>query len=170
MKAGAKEGTETELLNLVDYELKPCEGCKTCFNTKKCVIEDDVEKIYQKIVEADGVIIGSPVYFYNVTAQTKLFIDRVGYLHAARGRKAFEGKIGGAVAVAQRSGLMSTVSQILMFFHSTRMIIATPFIISLAEEKGEARKDTRGLKDAEVLGKKISQIITLTKSSKKISF
>jgi multimeric flavodoxin WrbA len=164
LKAGEEEGAETELIHLVHFSLRPCDGCRTCFETKNCIIEDDVEKIFEKMAEADGIIIGSPVYFYNTNAQTKTFIDRVGYLNAARGRVTFRNKIGGAVAVAGRSGLSNALSQILMFLAAARMITAAPVVASLASAKGDAIRDTRGLDDARELGKSIVQIAKATAS------
>ncbi|MDH5482046.1 MAG: flavodoxin family protein [Candidatus Bathyarchaeota archaeon] len=169
LKAGEQEGAETELIHLVDFSLKPCNGCRTCFETKNCVIEDDVEKIFEKMAGADGIIVGSPVYFYNTNAQTKTFIDRVGYLNSARGRKAFRNKIGGALAVAHRSGLSNALSQILMFLAATRMITAAPVVSSLASAKGDAIKDTPGLDDARELGKSIVQIAKATASLRELN-
>lgn len=110
----------------------------------------------------DGVIIGSPVYFQSVNAQTKVFIDRIGFLHIARGRRIFRNKVGGAVVVARRSGLASALSQILMFFMSARMIMASPAVMSLAREKGEAAKDAEAIANAMELGKTMAQIAKAT--------
>lgn len=164
LKAAQQEGAETELIYLEDFSLAPCHGCRTCFETKNCVINDDVEKIFGKIVDADGVIIGSPVYFYNVNAQTKTFIDRVGYLHMARGRKAFKNKVGGAVAVAGSSGTVNALSSILQFLAASGMIIATPLVRAIAPGKGDVLKDTRGMESARELGKSITQIAKATSS------
>lgn len=162
LKAGAQEGAETRMVYLVDFNLKPCDGCRTCFQTQDCVIKDDAEKLFKKMVETDGIIIGSPVYFHNVTAQTKTFIDRVGYLHIARGRKALRNKIGGAIAIAGRSGLTMALSQILLFFSSARMITANPVVTTLASAKGDAIKDKRGFEYARELGKSITHIAKAT--------
>ncbi len=164
LKAAEQEGVETELIHIVDFSLKPCDACRVCFETRNCVIEDDVEKIFDKMVEADGIIVGSPVYFQNVNAQTKTFIDRVGYLNIARERKPFRNKIGGAVAVARRSGLTNALSQILLFFNGARMTAAAPGVRVLAREKGEAIKDTEGLEHAKELGKSIAQMAKATAS------
>ncbi|MEM2103739.1 MAG: flavodoxin family protein [Candidatus Bathyarchaeia archaeon] len=164
LKAAEREGAEVELMHLVDFDIKPCDGCRFCVETRSCVVKDDVEKLYQKIVEADGVIVGSPVYFQGVNAQTKIFIDRVGYLHIVRGRKAFRNKIGGAIVAARRSGLVSALCQILMFFISSRMIVATPTVMSLAREKGDAFKDAEATENAIELGKKMVEIAEATVS------
>ncbi len=164
LKAGEQEGAETELIHLADFSLKPCDGCRTCYDTKNCAIKDDVEKIFEKMAEADGVIVGSPVYFYNTTAQTKTFIDRVGYLHNARGRKAFRNKVGGAIAVAGRSGLENALSQIALFLTAARMITVAPVVTVLASAKGDAVKDTRGIEDARELGRSMVPIARATAS------
>lgn len=163
LKTSEQEGADTEMIRLTDFDLKPCDGCRVCFETKDCVIKDDVEVIFQKMEKADCIIVGSPVYFYNVTAQTKTFIDRVGYLQIARARKPFQNKIGGAIAVAGRSGLMNTLSQIMHFFSSARMIIATPTVRALASTKGAVTKDKRGIETARQLGRSIVQKAKATK-------
>ena len=147
---------------LADFSLGPCDGCRTCFDSKNCVVKDDVEKIYEKMAEADGIIIGSPVYFNNVSAQTKTFIDRVGYLSIARGRKAFRNKVGGAIVVAKRAGLSYAYDQILMFFSGMRMITANPAVGALASAKGEVLKDTEGVEAAKELGRSMVQIAKAT--------
>lgn len=164
LKSAEQEGAEIELIRLVDFNLKPCDGCQTCTKTKKCAIEDDVESIFKKMAEADGIIIGSPVYFQNVTAQTKIFMDRVGYLNIARGRRAFENKIGGAIVVARRAGLSNALSQIFLFLNATRMVAATPAVRALASSKGDVIKDTEGMRSAGELGKSMVRVAKATAS------
>jgi multimeric flavodoxin WrbA len=164
LKAGEQEGADIELIHLVDFSLKPCEGCRSCFDTKNCIINDDVEKIYEKMVKADGIVIGSPVYFQDINAQTKTFIDRVGYLHMARGRKAFKNKVGGAVAVAGSSGVVNATNSILLFMTLSGMIVSSPVVRALAPAKGDALKDIRGMENAKELGKSIVQIAKATSS------
>jgi len=164
LSAAKQEGLETELIHLVDFNLKPCNGCRTCFETKNCVIEDDVEKIFGKMAEADGIIVGSPVYFWNVNAQTKTFIDRVGFLHNARERKPFRNKVGGAIAVAGRAGVANALSQILLFLAGARMITAPPLVMALARAKGDALEDSMGIEQARELGKSMVQITKATVS------
>ncbi|SFQ98525.1 flavodoxin family protein [Desulfoscipio geothermicus] len=76
LKAAKREGMETELIFLGDYVIKDCIGCEGCKDTYKCVLNDDMQKIYPLLLEADGIILGSPTYWYNVTADMKAFIDR----------------------------------------------------------------------------------------------
>ncbi|MGO1651088.1 flavodoxin family protein [Senegalia sp. (in: firmicutes)] len=68
---------ETKLVFLSDYNIKGCTGCEGCKDTYKCVITDDMQKLYPLILEADAIITGSPTYFYNITADMKAFIERL---------------------------------------------------------------------------------------------
>jgi len=67
---------ETKLVFLSDYGISCCNGCEGCKETYKCVINDDMQKLYPDILGADAIILGSPAYFYNITADMKAFIDR----------------------------------------------------------------------------------------------
>ena len=168
LKASEQEGAETELLYLVDFTLEPCNGCRTCWDTKECIIKDDAEKILNKMKEFDGIVIGSPVYFYNINSQTKTFIDRVGYLNYVRGRPAFKNKVGGAVVVAGRSGLMNSLSQILLFLTASRMIVASPVVAAIGSGvKGDVINDTSGVEYAKELGTKMVQIAKITETLRK---
>jgi multimeric flavodoxin WrbA len=168
LTAASEEGAEVELLRLTDYRLQPCNACGTCFKTKECVIDDDGEKLYQEIVKADGIILGSPSYFQGVTAQMKTFIDRIGYLCLARGRKDFTSKVGGAIAVARRSGLMNTCGQMIIFLTATRMIIPSGGrAFAVGREKGEVAEDKEGVETARYLGRMMVKTIVATESLRK---
>lgn len=71
------EEVETELIFLADYNIRGCIGCEGCKDTYKCVIKDDMQKIYPLIINSDALILGSPTYFYNITAEMKAFIERL---------------------------------------------------------------------------------------------
>ena len=73
----AEEGVETEKIELSDYDYGDCTGCEGCQESLKCVIPDDMQLLYPKILESDALILGSPTYFYNMTAKMKAFIDRL---------------------------------------------------------------------------------------------
>jgi len=165
LNAAKDEKAEVEFIKLSDYHLEPCTDCGVCHATKDCSIKDDYEKIYQKIVDADGLILGCPSYFQGVTAQMKTFIDRIGFLCLNRGRKDFEGKVGGAIAVARRSGLSGTCNQMIMFLTATRITIpGGGRVYAIGREKGDVVKDKEGLETARYLGKAIAKAITANKS------
>ncbi len=75
-------GAKTSLLFLDDYHIEGCRGCEGCRNTYQCIIPDDMQSIYPQLLSADGLIFGSPTYFYNVSADAKAFIDRCYCLEA----------------------------------------------------------------------------------------
>ena len=160
LDAAKAEGANVKLIRISDYSLSPCSGCMSCFGTKKCVNEDDVEKLYEEIMKADGVIMGSPSYFQGVTAQMKIFIDRVGFLALARGRKDFAEKVGGVIAVARRSGVSSTCNQMLTFMTAVGMTIPSGGrVFAIGREKGEVAKDQEGMDSAKHLGKMMARTI-----------
>jgi len=76
LKPFKKNSIETKLVFLSDYYIRDCNGCESCKETYKCVINDDMQKLYPDILESDAIILGSPTYFYNVSADIKAFIDR----------------------------------------------------------------------------------------------
>lgn len=77
LNAAKNEGIDTEIVYLGDYNIKGCFGCEKCKYSYTCIIKDDMQKIYPKIIEADGIILGSPTYFYNITSDMKAFIERL---------------------------------------------------------------------------------------------
>lgn len=68
---------DIEIIHLSKFNLNGCIGCEGCAKTYKCVLQDDMQKLYPKIEEADGLILASPTYFYNITAKMKAFIERL---------------------------------------------------------------------------------------------
>jgi Multimeric flavodoxin WrbA len=91
-------GATTELIELTDFNIKFCRACNMCLKKAQCSISDDMKIIEEKLLAADGIIVGSPVYFTNVTAVMKNFIDRTRYLHMTKNMLA--GKVGAAVTNA----------------------------------------------------------------------
>lgn len=168
LAAAKEEGASVKLIRISDYDLQPCNACGTCFKTKKCVIDDDGAKIYQEILKADGIILGSPSYFQGVTAQMKIFIDRIGYLALARERKDFAGKVGGVIAIARRSGVANTCNQMMIFMTATRMIIPSGGrTFAIGREKGDVTKDKEGMDNVRYLGKMMVKTIAATNSLRK---
>ena len=76
--AGAEEaGAEAEVYHLHDMEVLPCRACMDCKTGDACSQEDDMQQLYRALHECDGVVIGTPIYFYNMSAQLKAFTDRL---------------------------------------------------------------------------------------------
>ncbi len=76
LKGAEEEGAEIERLYLSGLKITPCLECRGCDETGSCIIQDDMEKIYPKLLEADIIILASPIFFYGVTAWAKALIDR----------------------------------------------------------------------------------------------
>ena len=76
---GAKQKNQVEIISVADYKVNPCIGCNSCFTRdgNKCFQNDDMISIYEKLKEADIVVIASPVYFYGISAELKTIIDRL---------------------------------------------------------------------------------------------
>jgi multimeric flavodoxin WrbA len=77
LEGAAEKGAETVIYNLASLDIKGCDACGKCQETGCCVIDDDMQTLYREIQEADTVVLGSPVYMWQMTAQTKLLIDRM---------------------------------------------------------------------------------------------
>jgi len=75
--AGAREaGSETKTIILCDLDIHPCRHCDGCLQAGKCVVQDDMQPIYEDLVNADGIVIASPMFFMSLSAQAKAMIDR----------------------------------------------------------------------------------------------
>ncbi len=159
----AKEGIDTELVQMGCEDLAPCQACNVCVQKKdrKCKRKDDkVNEWIQKMIEADGIIIGSPVYFGSMTAQTKAFVDRVGYVNRANGNL-FRRKVGAAVTVNRRAGALATFQSINDFFLIGEMVVvgSSYWNVINALKPGEIEQDEEGLRTMKDLGRNMAWLI-----------
>jgi len=145
-------GAETELLTVWDKDIKPCDGCLSCEKTGKCHIEDDVQEIYLKLSDADGIIWGTPVYFFNVTAQAKILIDRSYALYTPSNKLA--NKVSGVISVGASLGNLG-VWNVFNTFFSVHHMFSTDFVSGYARKKGDVKKDRHAMKASRELGKQI---------------
>ena len=160
----AKHGVEFERISLSDHVVRPCEACDKCSSDAwRCPIEDDAVPILRKLVEADAMIVGSPVYFGGVTAQLKALIDRSAIPYQ---RSELRDKIGGAISCGggAHGGQEMTVNQIIMFFLMHDMIVAGSGegvfgAMAVADGKGEIARDEEGLSSARGLARRIAEML-----------
>jgi len=142
-------GIETEFVALRDKTVAPCKACGTCgkLKNKTCVIEDDLNDILVKILAADIIILGSPVYFGSATPEIKALIDRVGYVSMSNGGL-LSRKIGGPITVARRAGQNFTYAQLGYWYTINDMILvgSTYWNIAFGRAEGEVLDDEEGLK------------------------
>ena len=120
LKAAASLGAETELWIATDKTVEGCNSCFACIPSGECVIDDDMQKLYPLLKQADGIVFGSPVYFWSVTAQAKAIIDRTFSLWIT---KSLKGKVGGAIVTTWTRGGISAVQLINGFFLQQGMYI-----------------------------------------------
>ncbi len=149
-----------EIITLADKKLNPCKGCGACAGKKKCVQDDDINTIYQKMVDADGIILGSPTYFGNVTSRMQMLIERTGYI--ARGNNnPFKGKVGAPVAVARRAGTTFVYAAMNYFFGIAEMPICTSsyWNMAIGREPGSVLKDDEGMQIMATLGKNMADLL-----------
>ena len=142
--AGARDnGAEIELLTVWDKDIKPCDGCLSCEKTGKCHIKDDMQGIYPELVEADGIIWGTPVYFWSATAQAKMLIDRSYALYFNKNN--LTNKVSGVISVGASLGNLG-VWHLFSSFFSVHHMLSTDFVYGYARNKGDIRKDKHAMK------------------------
>jgi multimeric flavodoxin WrbA len=159
LEGARQKGAEVEFVALSGKKIEGCLACSECGKSGKCIIDDEMQDIYPRMMAADGVIIGTPIYFGQMSSQTKAFIDRT-YLLSKLGKK-LEGKVGGVIAVGGRAGHEFTTVA-LMDYMTLQGLILPPkaFAHSFARELGAARSDEKGLKEARALGERVVSLAT----------
>ena len=158
-----EQGLETEFLSLADRPIKPCMACGGCFksDTIRCVQEDPAfEGILAKFSAADGILVGSPVYFGSATPQTMSLLDRVGYV-ARRHPQLLRRKVGAAIVVARRAGQNFTFAQLNYFFLISEMIVpgSTYWNVAFGREKGEVENDKEGIETVKTLARNMAWLM-----------
>ena len=162
------EGIETELIQLAGEHIHGCNACRICFSTRnnRCIIEDDNVNAYiQKMIEADGIVLGSPVYFSMMSPELKALIDRAGYVALANDY-IFKRKVGAAVVAVRRAGAIPTFDAINHFFLISQMIIpaSSYWNVGVGRKKGDVENDEEGMQTMETLGKNMAWLIKKLKA------
>lgn len=157
------EGLETELVQMGSEDFAPCQACYACKTNKnrRCKIKtDSLNDWVEKAAAADGIIIGSPVYFGSMNGQTKAFIDRTGMVNRANGGL-FDRKVGAAVAVNRRTGALATFNEINDFFLIGHMVVigSSYWNVVQAQKPGDIEADTEGQGIMRNLGKNMAWAI-----------
>jgi len=158
-----KEGIETELVQLAGKTLRGCTGCGTCGKTKnlKCVMDNDVvNECVAKMAAADGILLGSPVYFSDVTSEMKALMDRAGMVSRSNDN-ALRRKVGAAVVAVRRAGAMHAWDTLNHFFTIGQMIIpgSSYWNIGVGRESGAVEKDEEGMRTMQVLGENMAWLL-----------
>jgi len=162
------EGITTELVQVSKKKIRGCTACMKCFEKKDghCVFDEDiVNTCIDKMVEADGIILGSPVYFLDVTAEMKALIDRAGFVSMANGGL-YRRRAGMAVAAVRRSGGSRTIDTMLHFLLAGGMVVPGFPVIGVGREIGEVSRDEEGIGRARDAGKNMAWLIKATEKAR----
>jgi multimeric flavodoxin WrbA len=148
LKVLEAEGVQTAYLSLHDKQILPCRACLKCAEDKnRCAQEDDFMPIYEAMAAADGLIVGSPVYFGSATPNLMALLDRAGYV-ARQGDNPFARKVGTPIVVARRAGVNFTYAQLQFWFCIMGMFTpgASYWPIAYGLKPEDAAGDAEGLK------------------------
>ncbi|NPA85389.1 MAG: NAD(P)H-dependent oxidoreductase [Crenarchaeota archaeon] len=164
LKAAERYGAETEWLHLYELSLKPCLGCvsedvKAC--RYPCIIKDDMKKVYDAILEADGIVFATPVYWYSPSAVMKNVIDRLTALENMihiDGKSWLDGKVVGIIATGNDTGSMFAVAQLMSILNSMGTIIP-PWSMAYTNDLRDALENRAFVTDALNVGRSVVMMI-----------
>ena len=159
----AKEGIETELVELAGATIHGCLACRKCSTRKdrRCSQTDDMGNVcIDKMAAADGILLGSPTYVTDVSPEIKALIDRACLVSGANGGM-FRRKVGAAVVAVRRAGAIHAFDTLNHFFLITEMIVpgSSYWNIGFGRERGEVEKDEEGIRTMKTLGRNMAWLM-----------
>ena len=158
-----KEEIDTELVQLSGSRIHGCIACMKCFENKdqRCSVKDDIaNECIEKMLEADGIILGSPTYFANVSTEMKALIDRAGMVARANSDMLAR-KVGAAVVAVRRAGSIHVFNSMNHFFLIGQMVVpgSSYWNLGMGRQKGEVEKDDEGIKTMKDLGRNMAWLM-----------
>jgi len=159
----AKEGIETELVELSGATIHGCLACRKCSTRKdrRCSQTDDMGNVcIDKMAAADGILLGSPTYVADISPEIKALIDRACLVSGANGGM-FRRKVGAAVVAVRRAGAIHAFDTLNHFFLISEMIIpgSSYWNIGIGRERGEVEKDEEGIRTMKTLGRNMAWLL-----------
>lgn len=150
----ASQGVETEILHIGNQAIRGCIACGSCAQKGQCVFDDAVNEAAPKFREADGIVVGSPVYYASANATLIAFLDRLFYSTSFDKRM----KVGASVVVARRGGCSSTFDELNKYFTIAGMPVASSTYWNSVHGRtpGEAEQDLEGIVTVRNLAKNMS--------------
>lgn len=164
LKSAQEAGADIDVINLGSAEIEPCIACDICKSTGECAIYDDMQEITKKLREAQGIILGSPVYFGNVSSQMKIFMDRSRPLRIDFKLK---DKVAGAISVgASRNGgqetTISAMHEFLLIHDAVIVGDGAPMAhyggTGVGGAAGDASQDQMGMETSANLGRRVAEL------------
>lgn len=152
-----KNGIEVEIIQVGNMEIKGCKGCLYCREHGKCVMNDVVNEVASKLEQADGLVVGSPVYYASANGTLVCLLDRLFY--STKFNKTM--KVGASVAVARRGGCSSTFDELNKYFTISGMPVCSSQYWNSVHGRapGDAVKDEEGLQTMRTLGNNMAFLI-----------
>ena len=169
-KSLEKEGIQTEFIQLGGKKVNGCTACMKCRKKPDGICHQKnevINKCIEKMVEADAILIGSPVYFADLSTEAKALIDISGYALRGAGNP-LKRKPGAAVIAVRRAGAIHALDSINHFFLINEMIIpgSSYWNIGIGKDKGDALKDEEGMKTMKVLGENMAWLLKKIKDKR----
>jgi multimeric flavodoxin WrbA len=158
LRGAQDEKAEVELYSVSGKTIQPCDGCWSCANTARCPIADDMQELYDKIVEADGIIFGTPIYFWGMTAQAKAVMDRT--LALNRPGRNLTNKVAGVVVVCGSLGLVDALKDYSYFFIQRRMLPANQ-LAAYVSNPGELKDMVQCMSAAHRMGQQMVALVNM---------
>lgn len=156
-----QEGMETEMIQLAGEMIEPCKACWACGGQGNCVHrKDQFREIFDKMKEADGILLGSPVYSANISANMQALLERAAVV-CDMNPGLLTHKAGAAVVAARRGGALNAVDAMHHFFLNHEMVVvgSTYWNMAYGQLPGDVEKDAEGLANMENLGKNMAWLL-----------
>lgn len=152
------EGVQTELIHVGNQNVHGCLACGKCGELGKCVLDDLVNEVAAKLAEADGLVIGSPVYYASPAGTLMAFLDRLFYSSASINKSM---KVGASVAVARRAGTTATFDVLNKYFTISNMPVVSSQYWNVAHgaKPGEVLQDAEGMQTMRTLARNMAFLI-----------
>lgn len=165
-----KQGIETELVQFAGQIIEPCKACFACGEQKNCVHRKDIfRETFDKMMEADGILLSSPVYSANISAGMQAFLERAAVVcDMNRGSLNNKYKVGASVVALRRGGALSAVDAMNHFFMNQEMVIvgSTYWNMVYGQMPGDVLKDEEGLQNMQNLGENMAYVLHKLKDNK----
>ena len=162
VKVMKKAGVEGEIVSLAGKKIQACVACYKCAKEKRCVQEDDLAPIIEKLRDKDvrGFIVGAPVYFGSARGDVMNALQRIGMVNRACGNF-LSGKVGGPIAVARRGAHTATLQEMLMFFLISDMIVpgSNYWNMVIGRNIGEVWKDEEGIDNIRHFAENVARLV-----------
>lgn len=158
-----KERIDTELIQFAGKNIKGCTACMKCSQTKdmRCTLKNDpLNEYLEKMVSADGIILGAPTYITDIPSNMKAFIERASVVFRANGEPLLH-KVGAAVIAVRRGGATHAYDTLNHFFLLKQMIIPGSIYwnIGIGRDKGDVEKDAEGIETMKILGQNMAWLL-----------